>query len=381
MFCAVLTLVHAMSARARAPLRHRGEMALGRAHARRAHALRATPLLNGAVDGRAPDGSPDAQLDAPLGGELHGLFVAYKPQNWSSFQVVNCIKHTLNRHHEIPRPPGGRRRGHKVGHGGTLDPLATGLLVIGVGRGCRELQNYLKGPKAYRARMTFGIETDTQDSTGAVIRSADAAHVTLEAIRAQLPALTGEIVQRPPAFSAISINGTRSYALARAGELTEADMQPRAVHVHELRVTALERRSGADGTERLEAELYVECGGGTYIRSLIVDLARALGTAAHMSALERTKQGPFELDGGVRALAEEDFRSASAIVCALSLASAHLAAQKPPQLPVDALPVDGPVADAPAFAPAPAGQRQTASELPPGLRADGEQERREASAA
>lgn len=325
----VLALAHTASVR----VRHYVEFPASRASVRRVHALRSAPLLDGALDGAVPAAAPQPPPEpVRCGGELHGLFLAYKPQNWSSFQVVNCIKHTLNRQHAIPREPGQRKRSHKVGHGGTLDPLATGVLVIGVGRGCRELGGFLSGSKAYRARLTFGTETDTQDSTGTVIRSADASHVTLDALRAALPALTGRILQRPPVFSAISINGRRSYSLARAGELTEEDMEPRAVHVHDLRAASLEERAGADGLRRLEADLLVECGGGTYIRSLIVDLARALGTAAHMSGLERVKQGPFSLQS-CRVLHEDDFREAPAIVDALGSASAFLGSLPPPPPP------------------------------------------------
>lgn len=302
--------------RALAPLRHRG----GPLAVRRAHAFRSAPSIVSVADG-----STTAFASVPaLSGELHGLFVAYKPQNWSSFSVVNRIKHTLNHHHAIPREPGARKRSHKVGHGGTLDPLATGLLVIGVGRGCRMLDDYLKGSKAYRARLTFGTETDTQDSTGSVIQSADASHVTLDAIRAALPALTGCIMQRPPAFSAIWINGKRSYALARAGELTEEMMEPRAVHVYDLQATALEERTTEDGSRVLEADLFIECGGGTYIRSLIVDLARSLGTVAHMSALERVKQGPFALGGAATVLREDNFGNSARIVEALESTAAFL---------------------------------------------------------
>jgi tRNA pseudouridine55 synthase len=330
MLAALCAFAYPATVRTLAPVRHRVEIPLGRVRACSSRVRSAVTLNEDAV--------------ALPSSDVNGLLVAYKPSGWSSFLVVDRIKKTLNRERKLPNAPGNpRTRKHKVGHGGTLDPLATGLLVIGVGRGCRELEGYLKGSKAYRAQLTFGTETDTQDSTGVVIRTADASGISLEGIRAALPAFTGQIMQRPPAFSAISINGTRSYARARAGTLTESDMEPRPVVVHELRADALEEQDASDGTRALVADLYVECGGGTYIRALIVDLARALGTAAHMSALERIKQGPFELGHpGVRILTEEHFRDADAIIDAMESAERHMQAM-PPQ--PDGSPVDDIAAD------------------------------------
>ncbi|KAJ1627819.1 pseudouridine synthase [Pavlovales sp. CCMP2436] len=318
----LLYVAHAASARAlrlRAPLRHLSDLSELQGGGRACSATMAS----------AQTAEPAA---TQRGGDLHGLILVRKPHGWTSRQVVDSIGISLDRFQPLPRAAGEKRLRHKVGHGGTLDPLATGLLVIGVGRGCRELAPYLKGSKAYRALATFGTETTTQDSSGEVNRTASASHITLEAIQAALPALTGSIMQRPPAYSAIRFNGNRSYDLARKGKLKDEDMTPREVEVFELRATALERVELADESSSLVAELFVECGGGVYIRSLIVDIARALGSAAHMSALERVKQGPFLLDGGsVRVLtmkeswkhSQQDSKQAVAIMEAFDSAASH----------------------------------------------------------
>jgi len=156
-----------------------------------------------------------------------------------------------------------------------------------VGKGCRALEGYLHGVKSYAAVAQLGSETDSQDAEGFVNRKAPYEHVTEEALREAAVALTGEIMQRPPIFSAIKKGGKRMYDLARKGEVTEEEMEPRRVKVHELRVSA------PDATGRFE--LHVRCGGGTYVRTLIVDLARAVGSGAHMTSLTRTQHGPFHV--------------------------------------------------------------------------------------
>eukprot|EP00903_Cladosiphon_okamuranus_P016040 g14810.t1 len=178
----------------------------------------------------------------------------------------------------------------KVGHGGTLDPMATGVLVIGVGRGCRELSNYLQGSKAYRAEALLGYETDTQDSDGEATVHGEWGHVTAEGVGAALKRFLGDITQVPPMFSALHKDGQRLYELARKGITVEREARP--VTVYSLRQTEPPPRLPLLGLE-------LECGGGFYVRTLIEDLARALGTRGHMTALERTKQGPFEIEDAV----------------------------------------------------------------------------------
>jgi tRNA pseudouridine55 synthase len=204
------------------------------------------------------------------------LVLVDKPAGVSSHDVVLAVRSAV-----------GERR---VGHAGTLDPFATGLLVILVGRATRLLQ-YLPGdPKVYEATIAFGTETDTDDLLGAPVRSAPLP--ALEAIRLALAGhFTGSFTQIPPSYSAKRIAGRRAYALARAG--TDFAIQPVPVRVdswHEL-----EWNGTTDAVENLRVQ--VSCSGGTYVRALARDLGRLLGSAAHLSALRRVRSGPFEVAG------------------------------------------------------------------------------------
>lgn len=231
-----------------------------------------------------------ATAAATLPPKPDGIVVAYKPTNWTSFDVVakarGCLEADLKKAGHTFR----RRSRLKVGHGGTLDPLAEGLLVLGIGAGCKGLEGYLKGGKAYRATARLGTETDTQDSSGAITRSEPAEHVTLAALRDAAAGLTGSILQRPPIYSALKRGGKPLHELARAGKIEEGDVEPRRVTVHSLEVSRFDAESGS-------FELLVDCAGGTYVRTLIVDLGRAVGSAAHMTGLVRTRVGPFRCEG------------------------------------------------------------------------------------
>ena len=225
--------------------------------------------------------APPSKADLP-----DGFLVVHKPQDWTSFDVVGRVRGVLEKHFKQAGHTFGRKSRLKVGHGGTLDPLATGLLVLGVGRGTKRMAAYLGGSKAYVARAQLGAETDTQDSCGTVTRDATHEHVTLSALEEAATKLTGEIMQRPPIYSALRKDGKRLYELARAGEITPDEVELRPVTVHRLAVHSFDRATGEFGLD-------VRCSGGTYVRTLIEDLGRAVGSAAHMSALERTRHGPF----------------------------------------------------------------------------------------
>jgi tRNA pseudouridine55 synthase len=174
----------------------------------------------------------------------------------------------------------------KVGHGGTLDPLATGILPIAFGEATKTVAWAMDGRKAYRVRARFGEARDTDDAEGAVIETS-AIRPGVAALCDALPRFTGSIQQVPPDYSAIKVAGQRAYKLARADR--PVALQPRPVEIDRL---ALVDRSGPD--EALEwADLAVECGKGTYIRALVRDLARYLGTVAYVEALRRTRVGPF----------------------------------------------------------------------------------------
>ena len=170
----------------------------------------------------------------------------------------------------------------KAGHGGTLDPLATGVLPIALGEATKTVPFVMDGRKEYRFTLRFGEARSTDDGEGEVIATSDARPAD-EAIRQALPRFLGDIEQMPPAFSALKIDGRRAYDLARAGETVK--LEPRTVRVERL---ALLGRPDPD-----HAEFVVGCGKGTYIRSLGRDLALVLGTVGHLSALRRTVAGPF----------------------------------------------------------------------------------------
>ena len=176
----------------------------------------------------------------------------------------------------------------KAGHGGTLDPLATGVLPIALGEATKTVPFVMDGRKEYKFTLRFGEARSTEDAEGEVTGTSDV-RPTDAAIQAALPAFTGEIQQTPPAFSALKIDGQRAYDLARAGETLE--MKPRTVTIARL---ALLGRPDAD-----HADFVVGCGKGTYIRSLGRDLALALGTVGYLSALRRTVAGPFREEGSI----------------------------------------------------------------------------------
>lgn len=206
-----------------------------------------------------------------------GFLIIDKPPGVTSHDVVQ----TLRRRFDTRR----------VGHAGTLDPMATGVLVIGVGAATRLLRFVESTTKRYEATMAFGSRTDSLDATGAVTERLDASMVTREGLEAALPAFTGVIEQMPPMVSALKIDGERLHDKARRGEIVER--APRTVTVHELRCTGF--TPGAEPT----ADLEVLCSSGTYIRTLADDLGVALGTRAHLTALQRTAVGDSTADDAI----------------------------------------------------------------------------------
>ncbi len=203
-----------------------------------------------------------------------GLLIIDKPAGWTSHDVVARLR----------RLTGTRR----VGHAGTLDPLATGVLVVGVGKATRLLGHLALAEKEYLATIRLGQATGTGDAEGDVISGAPATGVTLDAVRAAAASLTGQIEQVPPAVSAVKVAGTRAYRLARAG--TTPALAPRVVTVKSFGVMA-ERRV----TDLLDVDVAVTCSSGTYIRALARDLGEALGVGGHVTVLRRTRAGPYGL--------------------------------------------------------------------------------------
>ncbi len=210
---------------------------------------------------------------------LHGWLILDKPVGLGSTGAVSAVKRALR--------AGGYPK-VKVGHGGTLDPLASGVLPVALGEATKLAGRLLDGDKVYAFTLRFGEETDTLDAEGKVIATSDV-RPTPDAIEAVLPRFTGAIRQVPPAFSALKVDGARAYDLARAGAAVV--LAEREVTVH-----ALHRHSGDDDDE-VTLTAYVSK--GTYIRSLARDIAHALGTVGHVTMLRRTKAGPFDLSGAI----------------------------------------------------------------------------------
>lgn len=212
---------------------------------------------------------------------VDGLLLVDKPAGVSSHDVVSLARRAL-----------GEKR---IGHAGTLDPFATGLLVLLVGRATRLLPHLPGEPKVYEATIRFGIETDTEDLGGTVVREGPLP--TRRAIVDALPALTGMVRQVPPAYSAKRIEGRRAYDLARAGEVVE--LKPVSIRVDRWEVLDLRDDAGRpveDDAPVRDARVRITCGGGTYIRSLARDLARSCASAAHLTQLRRLRSGPFSVD-------------------------------------------------------------------------------------
>lgn len=206
-----------------------------------------------------------------------GIVVVDKPTGWTSHDVVARIR----------RLAGTRR----VGHAGTLDPMATGVLVVGIGRATRLLGHISGHDKAYTATIRLGVATTTDDAQGEPIGGAPADGIDLDALLDQVDALTGPILQRPSSVSAIKVDGRRAHARVRAGEQVQLQARPVLVSVFDI----VERRCDpAAGTQDLDVE--VTCSSGTYVRALARDLGDALGVGGHLTALRRTRVGGFDIE-------------------------------------------------------------------------------------
>jgi len=235
---------------------------------------------------RAPAAVPD--------GIPSGLLAVYKPAGPSSADVVAKVKNLLMAGARMSNNDRRSKARLKVGHGGTLDPMATGVLVLGIGNGTKMMESYLKGNKGYRAVAKLGIGTDTLDRTGAETSNLPWEHVTLDELRRVSEQFKGDIMQVPPMYSALRSSGVRLHTLARQGVVVERP--PRPVTVFALEVSDRTPTPDASALKLPEYSLDVECSGGFYIRSLIADIGETCNTASVMMELERTRQGPFTLD-------------------------------------------------------------------------------------
>jgi tRNA pseudouridine55 synthase len=199
-----------------------------------------------------------------------GLLLVAKPAGMTSHDVVNAVRRAVGT--------------KKVGHAGTLDPAATGLLVVGVGRATRLLRFLSDLDKEYEGTARLGEETDTLDAAGAVVRREPFDHVTREDLDRTMHGMVGEIMQAPPAYSAVKVGGRALHRAARAGEPVEAE--PRATRVDGFDLLAFDGR---------DFGFRVACSSGTYVRVLVADLGRGVGSAAYLTRLVRTRVGPFAL--------------------------------------------------------------------------------------
>lgn len=206
-----------------------------------------------------------------------GILVIDKPTGMTSHDVVARVRRCMHT--------------RRVGHAGTLDPDATGVLVLCVGEATRLLEYMAAEEKAYVGQVRFGIGTDTDDATGKVVRQADAGHLNADRVRQVMATMEGPQMQIPPVYSAVHVNGRRAYDLARAGETPELPARPVHIHTFEL----LHWIPGDKPT----GDFDVVCSKGTYVRALCRDLGEKLGVPAHMSRLRRTRSGIFRIEQSV----------------------------------------------------------------------------------
>ncbi|XP_049614931.1 pseudouridylate synthase TRUB1 [Syngnathus scovelli] len=219
---------------------------------------------------------------------LNGLFAIYKKQGPTSADVLNKLKETLLKEAGVqnPNPRKRKKQSLKMGHGGTLDSSASGVLVVGVGNGTKMLSTMLAGSKKYMAVAELGKATDTLDATGSVTEEKDFQHVTKLDVEEKLNGFVGDIMQVPPLYSALKKDGQRMSVLLKKGHKVEAK-PARSVKVYNLILQEFKLPFFT---------LDIECGGGFYVRSLIDDLGKALLSCAHVKELVRTKQGQFTLE-------------------------------------------------------------------------------------
>ncbi|MEO5777013.1 MAG: tRNA pseudouridine(55) synthase TruB [Flavobacterium sp.] len=209
-----------------------------------------------------------------------------KPLTWSSFQAVNKLKYILKRKYDLPKK-------FKIGHAGTLDPLATGLLIVCTGKFTKRITEIQGQAKEYTGTFTVGATTPSYDLETEVDATFPTQHITAELIQETVKQFLGEIDQKPPVFSAIKKDGKRLYEHARAGEEVEIAFRKTTIHEFEITRIALP-----------EIDFRVVCSKGTYIRSLAYDFGKALHSGAYLSVLRRTKIGDYSVENGI---SPEDF--------------------------------------------------------------------------
>jgi len=213
-----------------------------------------------------------------------------KPLDWTSFQAVNKLKYKLKNEFKLPKK-------FKIGHAGTLDPRATGLLIVCTGKFTKKIQEIQDAPKEYLTEIKIGVQTESYDTEKPEILPQDFSHISEEIINETLAKFVGEIEQKPPVFSAIKIEGQRAYDLARKGQ--DVEMKARKTTIHYLNGVEIELPF---------VRFTVGCSKGTYIRSLAHDIGQELGVGAYLTNLRRTKIGDYSVNDASEKLLENDFR-------------------------------------------------------------------------
>lgn len=202
-----------------------------------------------------------------------------KPPGWTSFDVVKRVRSILLRRLGMKKL--------KVGHAGTLDPLATGVLILCTGKCTKQIETLQAHTKEYEATLQLGATTPSYDMEHEVNETFATAHITEDAIREALPQFVGDIQQTPPTFSACKIDGKRAYSMRREGQ--DVVLKPKNIHIDSIEITRFD-------PDTMQLDLRIVCGKGTYIRALARDLGRALGSGAYLTQLRRTRVGEYDID-------------------------------------------------------------------------------------
>ena len=218
------------------------------------------------------------------------IFLLDKPLDWTSFQAVNKMKYKLKREFDLPKK-------FKIGHAGTLDPRATGLLIVCTGKFTKKIPEIQDAPKEYWTEIKIGVQTESYDTEKPEILHQDYSHITIEEVENVLQKFVGEINQKPPVFSAIKIDGERAYNLARAGE--EVEMKTRKTTIHYIKDINISFPL---------INFTVGCSKGTYIRSLAHDIGQELGVGAYLTQLRRTKIGDYSVENATADYLENEYR-------------------------------------------------------------------------
>jgi tRNA pseudouridine55 synthase len=218
------------------------------------------------------------------------VFLLDKPLDWTSFQAVNKMKYKLKREFDLPKK-------FKIGHAGTLDPRATGLLIVCCGKFTKKIPEIQDAPKEYWTEIKIGVQTESYDTEKPEILQQDITHISEDQIKETLEKFVGEIEQKPPVYSAIKIDGQRAYNLARAGE--EVEMKSRKTTIFYLKDIKIELPL---------VSFTVGCSKGTYIRSLAHDIGQELGVGAYLTQLRRTKIGDYTIEKATSDFLENEYR-------------------------------------------------------------------------